>query len=210
MALPSRPILTKAYDHVIARYPDVEIEEYEDRNLFNRIFAYGKGDRANILLELEQTQPMADMDASRLTLDVWQGVEFPIKQSHTWVDLWNNYMPCIPPEQQGRIKELFAEPRTVYRGGSKDGWSWTLDKEQARWFATNRSMFSPMVLKDDPYLIPQPQGLWSKQVSASDVLAVMDYELEVILKYDPDDPGYYGGETIELPIKEKVDKHSNR
>lgn len=210
MALPSRPILTKAYDHVIARYPDVEIEEYEDRNLFNRIFAYGKGDRANILLELEQTQPMADMDASRLTLDVWQGVEFPIKQSHTWVDLWNNYMPCIPPEQQARIKELFAEPRTVYRGGSKDGWSWTLDKEQARWFATNRSMFSPMVLKDDPYLIPQPQGLWSKQVSASDVLAVMDYELEVILKYDPDDPGYYGGETIELPIKEKVDKHSNR
>tara|TARA_R110000772_G_scaffold205144_4_gene315392 strand:- start:1681 stop:2268 length:588 start_codon:yes stop_codon:yes gene_type:complete len=176
---------------LFADYP--EVADLNDERLNDSIWQHSKSNRAPALLEMQQTEYLCELDSARLTLAVWQGVEFPVKQWDTWEGLWQNYK--TPPEQSQRINALFSKPRTVYRGGSQDGWSWTLNPEQARWFAVYRGGYSKMILEDDDTIEALPVGLWSKVVSADAVLAVLDSEREVILKYDPYEPNYYGTAT---------------
>lgn len=69
---------------------------------------------------------------------VWSAMEFFYDDMDVWDEVFTSgrserYNMMDHDEQ----KELLALPRMieVYRGGSPDGWSWTLDKTVAMWFA---------------------------------------------------------------------------
>ena len=157
---------------------DSNDEAYKD--LHRKIFRYQKTDRAYVLLDLQESQDMLTYHSDLLTLDVWQSIEFPHTDLDTWQQLWWNYLGLW---QQEKLKSVFSNgPITVYRGGPKDGYSWTTNKDIAEWFAAQRgSMHTKGIIEG---MHPVEIGVWQKTIDIDDVHAIFEYEDEVVLTQD--------------------------
>jgi len=96
-----------------------------------------KGDRAGKLCNYIESYPLTQDEINDLIDHVWLMQEFPYQWHDEWISMWNNYQ--TPPKKQRLIDRLFKEPRRIYRGGNPKGFSWTLNKDKAKWFASHRS-----------------------------------------------------------------------
>tara|TARA_Y100001963_G_scaffold139691_1_gene205795 strand:+ start:355 stop:849 length:495 start_codon:yes stop_codon:yes gene_type:complete len=142
-------------------------KEYLD--IWHQIFKHYKRDRAYKLLDLQESGPLYQRDSDILTIDVWTTTEFPSSDKETWDQLWTNYRGYYTlPIQRRMINRLFAQPRTIYRGGSKGGRSWTLSRDKAKWFLNHRGYYTKFYDGDDP----QPTDLWERKVSKEEVLMI--------------------------------------
>ncbi len=158
--------------------PDLNETEY--RNLHHKIFRYQKPDRAQVLLDIQQSQPISNYHSDLLTIDVWTSTEFPHTDLDTWQQLWCNYLGLW---QQEKLKSVFSNgPITVYRGGPKDGYSWTTNKEIAQWFAAMRGSMHTNGITECMH--PVEIGVWQKTIDIDDVHAILEYEDEVVLTED--------------------------
>ena len=182
----SMPITTMAFPDSINPHnielPDVDLqlEDKEYMDLHQKIFKYRKPNRAQVLLDLQESQPMSSHHSDMLTLDVWQSTEFPHTDLDTWQQIWWNYLGLW---QQEKLKSIFSNgPITVYRGGPKDGYSWTTNKDIAQWFAKIRgSMHTKGIIE---CMHPVEIGVWQKTIDIDDVHCMLEYEDEVVLTQD--------------------------
>ena len=160
---------------------NIQIPEKDDEafnELSSRIFRCEKGDRAMVLLHIQENENIRTIDSDILTLDVWQSIEFPHKQLDTWHQLWTNYYGTW---QQEKLKSVFSnEPITVYRGGPANGYSWTTNKDVAKWFSLARGMFKDLREKETGVTVDI--GVWERTVTLDNVVAMFDWEDEVILR----------------------------
>jgi|TARA_B110000908_G_C10141875_1_gene397174 hypothetical protein len=159
---------------------NIEIPEKDDeefKKLVRRIFRHRKPDRAYVLLEIQESENIRTIDSDILTLDVWQSIEFPYEDLDTWQQLWCNYSGAW---QQEKLKSVFNNgPITVYRGGPKDGFSWTTNKDIAIWFSAMRgSMHTNGSIE---CMHPVDIGVWEKTVTLDNVVAMFAHEDEVVL-----------------------------
>lgn len=89
--------------------------------------------RTLVLLELLKTNKISATDANPLIKDQWVGSELNSQLQDTWQEIFKYFQPSA--QDNKLIRRFFKVDRTVYRGGTKTGISWTLDKHQAQWFA---------------------------------------------------------------------------
>lgn len=106
--------------------------------------------------------------ARELLVEAWTDTELPSTNLRDPGRLWRDlaFVTDNPDEW-----ENVSDPVTAYRGGVQGGISWTLNREQAEWFA-RRFVFEPN----------EPQ-LWSTTVPKEEVLGYLTRrgEAEVIL-----------------------------
>ena len=77
---------------------------------------------------------------SELVVSEWRRVEF----HYNYMDTWKTIFSSISIRDEDRnLEELPEGEFTVYRGGTKEGLSWTTSIEQAKWFHNrNKRWFS--------------------------------------------------------------------
>ena len=97
-------------------------------------------------------------------------------------------MSCVCPTSyllvaKEKLKSIFSNgPITVYRGGPKDGYSWTTNKDIARWFAVMRgSMHTNGIIEG---MHPVEIDIWEKTVNIHQIHCMLDHEDEVVLSQD--------------------------
>jgi hypothetical protein len=111
-----------------------------------------------------------------IVTDVWQYTEHPRQQAEAWTEIF-----AQNPGHNAATVEWLKAPKTLYRGFQntlKDyAWSWTVDKEQAHWFANRYS--GSQVYDQNPAVKQIPV---SKLDPKSVLCAMTDYEGEVLLR----------------------------
>lgn len=109
-------------------------------------------------------------EASELLLEVWTDTELPSTNLADPGHLWRA-LGFLTDNMEAW--EKVPDPVVAYRGGIEGGISWTLDREQAEWFA-RRFVFEPNA----------PQ-LWSTTVPKMDVLGYITARRESEVILDP-------------------------
>jgi hypothetical protein len=92
---------------------------------------------------LHFAEHMTDEQFNESVKDVWNYVENNSQAMEQWHDLLTDERikpELLMDEDELAVLAALSDVVTVYRGysedGTADGYSWTLDKAQARWFAT--------------------------------------------------------------------------
>lgn len=129
------------------------------------VFMHERPYRFSALLELTGEIPDAeflplilevyvDSENARENFDEWEDLLYPL----TGTDPWNTLA-------------ALKEPITVYRGGVKQGFSWTTSLETAKWFAGR---------------FDGTGDIWTATVAKSDIVAYYDgrNEREIIASYE--------------------------
>lgn len=129
------------------------------------IFIHERPWRLNALLELKGDIP--DKDFLPLVLEVYVDSENARDNFDDWESILEDLTGTDP---WNTVHELPDTPFTVYRGGIKRGFSWTLDLATAKWFS-NR--------------IGGTGEVWQATVTKADIIAYYDgrNEKEVIAAY---------------------------
>ena len=107
-----------------------------ENNIWQELMLTPKGNRAGFLYDVITRRRLDQQTINELIDTVWTTQEFPHQWRDEWAEIWNAYE--ISEENQQLIAELFKEPRVIYRGGHRQGLSWTLDRNKAVWFAEQR------------------------------------------------------------------------
>ena len=99
---------------------------------------------------LEKGEPVIDLDRflatklsdkflTSLVLDVWSSVEFHYDLID---DLWRTIFSSITITEEDRNVTELPDNFDVYRAGTKEGLSWTIDIEKGKWFhVRNKEVF---------------------------------------------------------------------
>lgn len=149
-----------------------------------------KRHRRDYLLDLIREHGVENLyDAIR---SVWTGVDFFADYHLLWCEVWAEVRDSV----DGRRQVIHPDDReafdalpdllTVYRGFQRDeggeeyGWSWSLSRETAEWFARRRSNGVPMIA--------------TMTVNKSDVLAYFNDRNEAEIVLHPE-------ELNEMPIE---------
>lgn len=89
--------------------------------------------RNQVLLNLLQGDKIDPPTANQVIKDQWVHSEMNSKQLDTWQKIFKYFQQSDSDKKL--IRRYFKQPRTVYRGGTKTGISWTTNKSVAEWFA---------------------------------------------------------------------------
>jgi len=123
-----------------------------DGDFEGALFMIDKAYRAEYLLDLIERHGVSKLCPA--IGSVWVDVENIHRDDEIWNDIWGAVIDGIGnthevmDEEDRAIFEALPDSLTIYRGfredGGEYGWSWTLDKVKAEWFA-RRSAGVPMV-----------------------------------------------------------------
>jgi len=113
----------------------------------------------------ENAKKLSKKKINQLILETWEDTEIPSSAKETWDELFSFLSPNLLDRSALPEGEF-----TIYRGGEREGRSWTLDKEQGKWFAER--------FDEDEYLFQ------TATITADDVLFYSNdrEEQEVVLK----------------------------
>lgn len=114
-------------------------------------------------------QKFSNKQVWELIIHVWVGTEFPSQSQHIWEKLFD-----LRPRPKSLTKNL-PDEMTIYRGGSPDGWSWTLDEKRGRWFSNRYSHKFPCLFH-------------SRKIKKEDVLFYTNIRQEQEVVVVPKDP----------------------
>lgn len=113
---------------------------------------------------------LTSKEINELIIDWWEDTERPNESKETWDDIFGFLTPSLLD-----MSDLPKGEFKIYRGGNRDGMSWTLDKEKGQWFAKRAKRFSTL---HDEYLFHE------EIITEDDVLFYTNgrEEQEVVLK----------------------------
>ena len=114
--------------------------------IWHELWQQPKGARADCLHEILTKTKVAQREINELIRYAWTHTEFPSQNKYAWCNLWPMYK--VTRREQDLIDKHFAQPRIIYRGGHRQGLSWTLSLERAQWFATHRHFAGPVELHE--------------------------------------------------------------
>ena len=152
--------------------PDIDYDTASDM-LFRAKMSEKPDYQGYLCLEIIQNHGMLQTTCDRLILDSWTSSEYPSDHDYVWDQLWEDYYLCSLKEQQDLIQSKILPNTKVYRGGDKNGRSWTMDIGVAKKFYDRKE-----------YLENPEDGIWTRVINPEDVLAYLDdrEEAEVVLK----------------------------
>lgn len=130
------------------------------------IFMHERPYRLNALMDV--CGELSAKELLPLILEVYTDSENIIENSDEWMFLLE---PLTGTDPWSTVHELPDGEFMIYRGGSKLGFSWTLDPDKAKWFASRWNQNLP---------------LWQASVTREDVIGYNDSrgEKEVIVNPD--------------------------
>lgn len=136
--------LNKGYEFRKARRQ----EALDKGNHGQYVFVHERPYRLDALMELHGEIPVTEF--SKLMLDVYVDSENVGDNLDTWLELLE---PLTGTDPWGSVNQLPDGKFKIYRGGNKEGVSWTLDRTQAQWFAgrwqENHPVWEATVTRDD-------------------------------------------------------------
>ncbi len=152
---------------VVALYSGTEIET----KIANRQYEYIKSKRATLfaagdyegfvcmterpyrldaLVQIITTGKCNAEKLAHLLINVWIGSENPSNNEFIWRGLFAEFRNTRTFQKS---KQDLPPQITIWRGGNKDGLSWTTDKEKANWFANRFNQSAPVhkriILRDE-------------------------------------------------------------
>lgn len=134
------------YDHpaeIFARIRSVwfslmEKDEPDYEEINEKLFLIWRPCRVDALVQLldyGKLEHLTDAQYWKLVQDYWVDTEFPLHQWDTWLRLFEER-----PTDASLTSHL-PDVVTIYRGGRRDGASWTTSLETASWFAKRNALF---------------------------------------------------------------------
>lgn len=125
--------------HVNKRYTFVKervVEEERRENWAGVLMFYEKPFRLDRLIELYQKHQFSQHTLSSLAHDIWVSVENIYEQRREWILTLSECIPSsfMSVEDEDYFNRL-PQRIMIHRGGDREGLSWTLDRERAKWFA---------------------------------------------------------------------------
>ena len=163
-----------------------------EQNFASYVFQHERPFRLQAFLEI-QYSITSDSVYWGLVDDLWSDSEQPCffeNNRHAWRSIWEDecyyskpYPPC-PTDEVDAFNKL-PDTITVYRGGHKDGLSWTLSEEKAKWFGERNYYFNE-----------QETPLWKMDIKKKDIAWFTNSrnEQEVILTETTIKPVLINGE----------------
>ena len=141
--------------------------EFLEQQEYNRfVFTHERPYRLDSLMQIQSM--LTDAELAPLLLSVYVDSE-NIGQNY---DVWSLLLePFVGKDPWNTLHELPHDTFQIWRGGSRDGFSWTTDVKVAHWFANRWKQELPV---------------WTATVSKSDVIGFYDGrgEKEVIVHPD--------------------------
>lgn len=134
------------------------------------LVACNRGDRPGLLYDITMNHHIPQQTLNEWIRWIWCDTEFPHEWKYEWEELWNCYND---PHNSKLCNRLFQTERILYRGGNRQGQSWTFSKDIAKFFQSRG--FGPEVRR-----------LHTRTVSRHEVLAVFNdrREQEVVLRLE--------------------------
>lgn len=145
----------------------------EDNNAKIAMMMIAQPLKLTALLSLYHENLIKPSEFTDVLFDTWVDVEYPNqygKAKSYWVELFSSPQRDRTYHHQSDklIFDALGDVVTVYRGGSIEGLSWTLDEEQAAWFADRGD---------------EPAALYRAEVKKEDIVLFSDAreESEVVI-----------------------------
>lgn len=123
-------------------WDDAEIDSLDELEV--AIARCGRNASPRIVADLWDFDAVPRWWLPRLVTDAWCDAEFPMVQLDP--DEWRHLFTAAGYTFDGRRRARPRKPARLYRGADhdhRDGWSWTTDLHQARWFANRPIHRSP-------------------------------------------------------------------
>lgn len=148
----SVPYFGPAENERLNKYYEVQLQRLrkaqETKNHHLYVFTHERAYRLDALMELYGEIPAVELIP--LILDVYIDSENISANADSWEQLLETLTGTDPWNTE---QELPDGEFTIYRGGTKEGFSWTTDLEQAKWFANrwrdNHPVWKATVTKRD-------------------------------------------------------------
>lgn len=129
--------LNKQYDFIKCK----RTEAFMTGNLEGFILLTTRPYRLGALLEVIAENKHEEETLAQLLLHVWMDTEHPSTNYETWHTLFSRFKEC---HCFTKTKDCLPNRFKIWRGGSANSLSWTLDELIARWFA-NRFNKNPKI-----------------------------------------------------------------
>lgn len=142
-------------------------EHIKERDYLSYVFTHERPYRLNALMTLYGN--ITTEELLPIVLEVYTDSENISENDDDWHLLLE---PLTGTDPWGTVHELPDGEFTIYRGGSRDGFSWTLDVDKAKWFANRWNQNLP---------------LWQAVVTRNDVIGYYDHRGEKEVIVNPDD-----------------------
>jgi hypothetical protein len=152
-----------------------------DHNFFEYVFLHERPYRVRIFHSEVLEWDISKQDFWWLFKDVWLDSENIFENRILWHSLLKTHRDepqLMMNEDERETLESMPDKLTIYRGGIDDkGFSWTLNKDTAKWFAKRWD-------KHNYYPISVP-SVFEKEINKVDVLAYLDDRNEEEILYIP-------------------------
>ena len=131
-------MIPETNEQKIARYKEYEVVGWGSEEFQAEIERLEKGESVIDLDRILATK-LSDKFLTSLVLDVWSSVEFHYDLID---DLWRTIFSSITITEEDRNVTELPDNFDVYRAGTKEGLSWTIDIEKGKWFhVRNKEVF---------------------------------------------------------------------
>lgn len=152
-----------------------------EHNFFKYVFLHERPYRVRIFHSEVLEWDISKQDFWWLFKDVWLDSENIFENKILWHSLLKTHRDepqLMMNEDERETLESMPDKLTIYRGGIDDkGFSWTLNKDTAKWFAKRWD-------KHNYYPISVP-SVFEKEINKVDVLAYLDDRNEEEILYIP-------------------------
>ena len=142
--------------------------------------------RQTFLLTYLQTnaKELSKEAINELIVDIWKDTESPSNEKETWDEIFTFLTPSILDRSElpeGKFK--------IYRGGERDGRSWSLKKEKGEWFAERFNELyeeylfqEETITADDVLFYTNGRGEYEVVLKESSMFSVMDEYKECVMR----------------------------